>query len=47
MALSPIIEEDVALLDLRGQGSLGGSVLEYLSDAIVHTNSGVVDIENF
>ena len=44
MALSPIIEEDVALLDLRGQGSLGGSVLEYLSDAIVHTNSGVVDM---
>ena len=44
MASSPIIEEDVALLDLRGQEGLNGSVLEYLSEAIVHTNSGVVDM---
>lgn len=44
MASSPIIEEDVALLDLRGQEGLKGSVLDYLSDAIVHTNSGVVDM---
>ena len=44
MASSPIIEEDVALLDLRGQEALGGSVRDYLSEAIVHTNSGVVDM---
>ncbi len=44
MVLSPIIEEDVTLLDLRVRGSLEGPVLKYLREAIVHTNSGVVDM---
>ena len=44
MASSPVIEEDVAFLDLRGQEELDGSVRDYLAKAIVHTNSGVVDM---
>lgn len=44
MPASPMVEEGIAIVDLRGRKEQGKSVLSLLRESVVATSSGVVDI---